>query len=127
MCGRSCSPRALQLLGTYLLKLLFLNVQQALNPLHDFSEMLALQEQWTRTHACQQDPDEQGSLAASSWDKSCSAFLLQKSYLVYPQQKWDSKCSKHLLMEMRHRDQHLIFLIYVYLVQRYFLETEELC
>lgn len=47
-----------------------------------------------------------------------------KAHLVYPQQKRDSKRPEHLLVEMCHCDQHLIFLIYVYLVQRYFLGTQ---
>lgn len=47
-----------------------------------------------------------------------------KAHLVYPQQKRDSKRPENLLMEMCHRDQHLILLIYVYLVQRYFLGTQ---
>lgn len=42
---------------------------------------------------------------------------------MYPQQKWNSKRSKHLFVEMCHRDQHLVLLIYVYLVQGYFLRT----
>lgn len=49
--------------------------------------------------------------------------LPTKPHLVYPQQKRDAKRSKHFLVEMRHCDQHLIFLINVYLVQRYFLGT----
>lgn len=49
--------------------------------------------------------------------------LPRRPHLVYPQQKWNSKRSKHLFVEMCHRDQHLVLLIYVYLVQGYFLRT----
>lgn len=49
--------------------------------------------------------------------------LPTKPHLVYPQQKRDAKRPKHFFVEMCHCDQHLIFLINVYLVQRYFLGT----
>lgn len=45
-------------------------------------------------------------------------------YLVYPQQEWNSKCPKNLFVEMCHRDEHLVFFIYIYLVQRNFLDQD---
>lgn len=44
-------------------------------------------------------------------------------HLVDPQQERDPERPEYLLVEMRHRDQHLILLIYGHLVQRYFLGT----
>ena len=44
-------------------------------------------------------------------------------HLVYPQQEWDPERPKHLLVEMSHCDEHLVLLVDVYLVQRYFLGT----
>lgn len=44
-------------------------------------------------------------------------------HLVYPQQERDPERPEHLLVEMSHRDEHLVLLVDVYLVQRYFLGT----
>lgn len=42
---------------------------------------------------------------------------------MYPQQEWDPERPEHLLVEVSHRDEHLVLLVDVYLVQRYFLGT----
>lgn len=39
-----------------------------------------------------------------------------RPHLVYPQQEW-SRTSEHLLVEVSHRDEHLVLLVDVYLVQ----------
>lgn len=46
-------------------------------------------------------------------------------HLVYPQQKRNPERPEHLFVEVRHGDEHLVLFVYVHLVQRYFLGTQE--
>ena len=103
----------------YLFKLLFLDVQQTLNPLHDFSEMLALRRV---KDTCAHSP----AAGAPAWRRGISRLAVALSlpprpHLVDPQQKRNPERPEHLLVEVRHGDEHLALLVYVHLVQRDFL------
>lgn len=59
----------------------------------------------------------------SSSDTEVLNLLREEPHLVYPQQKGNSKRPEHLFVEVCHCDEHLVLLIYVYLVQRDLLGT----